>query len=175
MIELRPLSDFNVVPFYNWIKDVDVIRYSLTWFQKTRSNKEVKAWYTSLLANSKDYTRGIFLTSDGSLVGYAGICNISDFNKSGEYFILIGNKELWGKGIGTSVSQQIIDYGFEKLNLNRIFLTVSEPNIGGILAYKKAGFKIEGRLRDACFRDGNFHDKIVMSILKSEFNDKTSS
>lgn len=48
-------------------------------------------------------------------------------------------------------------------------LTVSEPNIGGIRAYEKAGFKFEGRLRQACFREGNYHDKIMMSLLRDEW------
>jgi RimJ/RimL family protein N-acetyltransferase len=52
---------------------------------------------------------------------------------------------------------------------NRVFLTVSEPNIGGRKAYKNAGFKFEGQLRQACLRDNEFHDKIIMSVLKSEW------
>jgi RimJ/RimL family protein N-acetyltransferase len=54
-------------------------------------------------------------------------------------------------------------------------LTVSEPNIGGIKAYENAGFKIEGRLRQACYRNGEFHDKIVMAVLKSEWEKKRTS
>ena len=50
-------------------------------------------------------------------------------------------------------------------------LTVSEPNIGGIKAYKNVGYKIEGRLRESTFRDNNFHDKIIMSVLKSEWEE----
>ena len=53
-------------------------------------------------------------------------------------------------------------------------LTVSEPNIAGIRSYDKAGFKKEGVLRKACFRNGYFHDKIVMSILKEEWDSKQS-
>ena len=48
-------------------------------------------------------------------------------------------------------------------------LTVSEPNIGGIKAYEKSGFRIEGRLREAVCRNNVFHDKIVMSLMKSEW------
>jgi RimJ/RimL family protein N-acetyltransferase len=122
------------------------------------------------LTNHKDYTTGIFLSSNDVLVGYAGICNISNINRSGEYFIFIGDKTQWGKGIGTITTNKIIEHGFDKLNLKRIMLTVSEPNKGGIRAYEKAGFRQEGILRQACFRDDKFHDKILMSILREEFN-----
>ena len=55
--------------------------------------------------------------------------------------------------------------------LNRIFLTVSEANIGGIKAYQNADFKFEGKLRQAYFRENEYHDKLIMFILKSEWKD----
>ncbi len=64
----------------------------------------------------------------------------------------------------------IVDAGFEELNLNCIMLTVSEPNYAAIKAYKNAGFKIEGRMHQACYRDNKFHDKLIMSILRDEWN-----
>ncbi|WP_299104106.1 GNAT family protein [uncultured Tenacibaculum sp.] len=47
------------------------------------------------------------------------------------------------------VTKEILNIGFKEYDLNRIFLTVSEPNIGGVKAYKKDGFKYEGNLREA--------------------------
>jgi RimJ/RimL family protein N-acetyltransferase len=172
MIELKPLSEEHISPFYSWLRDDETIKYSLTSFQQIASDEDIKLWFSNLLFNQNDFTLGIFLSADGTLIGYTGICNISTINKNGEYFIFIGDKSQWGKGIGTITTQKVVQFGFEKLNLNRIMLTVSEPNIGGIRAYEKAGFKIEGKLRQACFRDGEFHDKIMMSILKEEFKEK---
>jgi RimJ/RimL family protein N-acetyltransferase len=103
------------------------------------------------------------------LIGYAGLSNISVTNQSGEYFIFIGEKAAWGKGVGTAVTKQIVHLGFTSHHLNRIMLTVSELNTGGLKAYTKAGFVVEGRLRQAACRQGVFHDKIVMSVLKSEW------
>ena len=48
-------------------------------------------------------------------------------------------------------------------------LTVSESNTDGLKAYTKAGFVVEGRLRQGACRQGVFHDKIVMSVLKAEW------
>ncbi len=169
MIILKPLLEDNINPFFYWLKDEEVIKYSLTSFQEFNSENDIQLWYSRLLSNHSDYTMGIFLSSNDVLVGYTGICNISNINRSGEYFVFIGDKTQWGNGIGTITTKKVIKYGFEKLNLNRIMLTVSEPNIGGIRAYEKAGFKFEGRLRQACFREGNYHDKIMMSLLRDEW------
>ena len=84
-------------------------------------------------------------------------------------FIFIGDKSMWGKGIGCEVTKQILKIAFLEKGLNRLMLTVSEPNIGGVKAYQKAGFISEGKSRQACFRDGEFHDKLIMSILKEEY------
>ena len=172
MIELKPLTEENISPFYSWLRDKETIKYSLSTFQKIDSDEDIKSWYSSVLQNQKDFTVGIFLSLDGTLIGYTGICNISTINNYGEFFIFIGDKDQWRKGIGTITTERVVQFGFEKLNLNRIMLTVSEPNFGGVRAYEKAGFKIEGKLRQSCFRDGKYHDKIIMSILKEEFNKK---
>lgn len=103
------------------------------------------------------------------MIGYAGLSGISVTNQSGEYFLFIGEKALWGKGVGTAVTKQIVHLGFTSHQLNRIMLTVSELNMGGLKAYLKAGFVVEGRLRQAACRQGLFHDKIVMSVLKAEW------
>jgi RimJ/RimL family protein N-acetyltransferase len=103
------------------------------------------------------------------LIGYAGIANISQGNQAGEYFILVGDKRYWGQGIGTAVTRQVVTRGFQQLGLNRIMLTVSVPNEGGVRAYAKAGFQVEGRLRQACYRHHAFHDKLVMSVLRTEW------
>ena len=172
MIELKTLKEQDVQYFYSWINDDEVIKYSLSVFQNMETKEEIGFWFKELLNNTENLQLGIYIKGVNQLIGYAGISNISKFNKSGEYFIFIGDKTQWGRGISTQVTKQILEIGFNKSGLNRIMLTVSEPNIGGVKSYLKAGFKQEGILREASFRDGQFHDKIVMSVLKSEWNSK---
>lgn len=169
MIELKPLHENHAPYFKKWIKDEEAIRYSLSIFQKMKTDDQVKVWLCNTLKDTSTFNRGIFLDGTDQLIGYAGISDLSSTNQSGEYFIFIGDKNYWGKGIGTQVTRKVIELGFGELNLNRIMLTVSEPNKGGVKAYQRAGFKLEGRLREACFRDGDFHDKFVMSVLKGEY------
>lgn len=95
---------------------------------------------------------------------------ISEIVLSGEYFIFIRDKTYHGKGVGTFVTKQIVKLGFEDLGLNRIMLTAFEKNIGAIKAYTKADFKIEGVMRKAFYRDDEFNNKIIMSILKEEWS-----
>ncbi|WP_320020026.1 GNAT family protein [Labilibaculum manganireducens] len=167
MITLKPLTPENLLSFYKWIRDEEAIIYSLSVFQAIKTDQQIEDWYAQAINDSRNSNHGIFV--DGVFVGYAGISGISNINKSGEYFIFIGDKSYWGKGIGTQVTQKIVKMGFEELGLNRIMLTVSVPNIAGVKAYERVGFILEGRYREAAFRNGGYHDKLVMSVLKSEW------
>jgi len=60
-------------------------------------------------------------------------------------------------------------YGFEELNLNRIWLRVYDTNPRARKAYEKAGFVYEGTLRQAEYKHGRYIDVHVMSILKSDW------
>jgi RimJ/RimL family protein N-acetyltransferase len=169
MIKLARMQPEEGACFHPWIADPEVIHYSLSAFQALKAPAQIDHWFAATLRDEKSINLGIYVQDTNELIGYAGLSNLSATNHSGEYFILIGAKAYWGKGVGTEVTKQVLTLGFTEHRLNRIMLTVSESNIGGVKAYTKAGFVVEGRLRAACCRNGLFHDKIVMSVLKAEW------
>ena len=83
--------------------------------------------------------------------------------------ISIFNKDYLGEGYGTEAMSLLIKYGFNNLNLNRIGLDVFSFNERAIGSYKKLGFQEEGRIREDLFYDGEYHDAILMGLLKREF------
>ena len=169
MIKLARMQPEEGACFYPWIGDQEAIQYSLSAFQALKTPAQIDRWFAATLQDEKSINLGIYLPETNTLIGYAGLSNLSATNQSGEYFIFIGEKAHWGKGLGTAVTKQVLAMGFAVHGLNRIMLTVSEPNVGGVKAYANAGFVVEGRLRAACYRNGLFHDKIVMSVLKAEW------
>lgn len=168
-IEFRNLQPSDKEFFFSWIKDKDVIKYSLAKFQNMNNNDDISVWFDLLLADKSSYSKAVVDNTNKKLIGYAGISQISDTNSCGEYFIFIGDKSYHGNGIGTFITKEIVKRGFQELGLNRIMLTACEKNVGAIKAYTNASFKTEGIMRQAFYRDGIFHDKIIMSILKDEW------
>jgi RimJ/RimL family protein N-acetyltransferase len=168
-ISLRSLELSDLDALWHWFADREVVRYSLSLWLFPHSHHETQAWLERTIHDKHTLTLGIVERATDALIGFAGIASISLINRSGEYFILIGNKDCWSKGYGTEVTKLIVEYGFASLNLHRIALTVSDGNSGGLKAYQHAGFTREGVLRQACYRDGQYHDKIVMSILRPEW------
>lgn len=165
----RPLKPSDVNFFKQWILDAEVIRYSMTRFHKISDESQIIDWFQTTLFDSKTFQLGIIDPASKELIGYAGIASINDVDGNGEYFIFIGNKSFWGRGIASSVTKEMVKIGFESLGLHRIFLTASSRNPGAIRAYEKAGFVHEGKMREAFFRNKEHSDKIIMGILRSEF------
>jgi len=104
------------------------------------------------------------------MIGGIGFFRLDYKNRSSEFGIMIGDKTYWNQGYGTEAVRLLLHLGFNTLSLNRIHLRVLENNPRAIRAYEKAGFKHEGRQRQAEFKDGKYIDLLVMSILKSEYS-----
>ena len=74
-----------------------------------------------------------------------------------------------GKGIGSWAIQTTRDFAFCERKLHRLSLDVFSFNIRAKKAYEKAGFRVEGILRDAIWDNGVYADDILMSILEEEW------
>jgi RimJ/RimL family protein N-acetyltransferase len=83
--------------------------------------------------------------------------------------ISVGRKSDWGRGYGTDASKVTIRYGFQELNLHRIWLDVFGYNDRAQDLYRRLGFTEEGRLREHMARDGRRHDVILMGLLRPEW------
>jgi RimJ/RimL family protein N-acetyltransferase len=88
---------------------------------------------------------------------------------------MIGDKRHWNKGLGTEAMQLLLKHGFETLNLHRIYLRVFANNPRAIRSYEKAGFVVDGRLREAHFADGVYIDDLLMSVLRPEWQARNQS
>jgi len=85
--------------------------------------------------------------------------------------IYIGEKKFWSQGYGGEAIELMLAHGFNNLNLNRIYLRVGETNPRGIRCYERVGFIHEGRMRQARFEDGQYINVLLMSVLRSEWQD----
>ncbi len=73
------------------------------------------------------------------------------------------------RGFGTLMMRGILDNVFQDLKAHRLWLDVFETNTRAQHVYERLGFRREGVLREAIFRDGEYHTQILMSILDREY------
>ena len=83
---------------------------------------------------------------------------------------LLKTKEERGKGYSKLATLKTLEFGFNQLGLNRIYLFVQSNNEPAIKLYEKLGFQNEGELRNSVFKNGKFINEKVMGILKEEFD-----
>ncbi len=109
--------------------------------------------------------------SSGKPIGW---CSIRFHTWSGKYHnadlgLCIGEKDRWGKGYGTEVTQLLLRESFEQLNLHKVGWWTFAENKASIALAKKLGFKEEGRLADQVFFNNEFHDSVVLGLTKSQY------
>jgi len=166
-IYLRPLDKEDLDRCLQWINDPQITSTLTMRFPMSRTQEE--NWILSHYKDQSDLPLAIVIKEQDQHIGNCGLHSIDYVNRNAEFGIMIGKKEQWGKGYATEAARLIIDYGFNQLGMHRIFLRVYSHNKRARRAYEKVGFTLEGTMREAYFRDGLYHDELIMSILESEW------
>jgi RimJ/RimL family protein N-acetyltransferase len=108
------------------------------------------------------------IANENELIGAIGLQlkdDVDRFSAEIGYWIA---EPFWGKGIAASALVAMTDYAFKHFKFNRLFAGVFEGNDASIKVLEKAGYKLEGKLRKAVYKDGNFLDEHIYSILREE-------
>ena len=126
-----------------------------------------RSWYRSL-SERRDRKYFVLGDSQHNFLGIIRFDEIDYTNRSMRVGCDIV-REWRGQGYGSKAFLLIKKYCFDYLNMHRLWLAVLETNLVAIHLYEKHGFKVEGRYREAIFRDGCYHDYIIMSFLEEEY------
>lgn len=128
-----------------------------------------KAWYESrVLNNPNQVDFEIHDLETSKLIGHCGLYYINWTYRTGEFGIYLGDTDYRGKGYGSDSLKTLVKYGFDDLNLNRIWAEVYTNNTALDL-YTHVGFKVEGVMRQTVYKNGSYYDSTMIGMLKSEY------
>jgi RimJ/RimL family protein N-acetyltransferase len=169
-IYLRPIEMRDLEKFYRWFNDPNVRNLLLLPFPITRmSEKEFIGRATRL----KDgVVLSIIVRKGDRLIGNVSLFKIDPVGRKAELGVAIADLSMVRKGYGTETMGLVLDYAFGTLNLHRVWLNVHDFNSRARKAYRSLGFVEEGRLRESSYCDGEYHDDILMGILRDEWEKK---
>ncbi|RIK31444.1 MAG: N-acetyltransferase [Anaerolineae bacterium] len=168
-IVLGPLknSDSNVL--WSWINNRDQVLFNAPY--KPVHESQHQAWFESILKRDDVVIFGIRLIKTNELIGACQLHHIDPLSRSAELQVRLGAVGERNKGYGTEAVRQLLRFGFNDLNLHRVYLHVFSANAPAIRVYEKLGLSREGLLRQAVHLDGRYEDVILMGILRDEFKD----
>ncbi|MGQ0778987.1 MAG: GNAT family N-acetyltransferase [Pseudonocardiales bacterium] len=89
--------------------------------------------------------------------------------RNAEFFILLGDAESRGRGIGTEATRLVLDYAFHITNLQNVYLSVLALNKTAIRAYEKAGFHKIGERRQSGYWLGERVNEVLMDAIPADF------
>ena len=166
---LRPLEreDLNA-RYLGWLNDPEVTRYMETGAFPTTA-RDLEKFYDEVTGSRNQIILAVADKKSGQHVGNVKLGPIHWIHRCATFGIMIGDKRFWGRGVGLEATRLMVEFGFERLNLRRIDLGVLAEHDAAVRCYEKAGFKVEGRMRESVFQDGKYGDRLWMGLLRSEY------
>jgi RimJ/RimL family protein N-acetyltransferase len=141
-------------------------------FYFPESMTKLEKWYENLMSEQHGVDGFYFticrLESD-EIVGFAWLVNLNYKDGNAEFRIFLADTELMGAGLGTDALKSILEFSFNNLPLERIYLHVRTKNKRAIRSYEKAGLIAEGTLRKSVRFGGQLVDTLAMAILREEW------
>lgn len=160
-IELKDIDSLN-----QWANSPEIWNMLGGWhFPYSTINTE--QWIRTI--NNNDQKNQIFAidTEEHGLIGTANLVNIDWKNRNAFHGIMLGNKNTRGKGYAQDTVLSLMHYAFNELGLNRLDGDMIATNERSIEFYtKKCGWVVEGIKKEWFYRNGRFHDKVVVGITK---------
>jgi RimJ/RimL family protein N-acetyltransferase len=171
MLKLLPFSRQDFSRLVGW---ADSAEFLMQWagpifthpLDKAQLEKYVQA------AEGDPPSRRIFkavATGSEEVIGHIELNNIDRRNRSAMVSRVLVDPARRGQGFGVELVRKAVELGFGELQLHRLELYVFDFNEAAIVCYRRAGFSVEGRLRESRRVGGEYWSLYVMSLLESEW------
>jgi len=159
-ISIRKFEEKDIPYKVKWINNENNNKY-LHYDLPLREDKTL-IWFRRI-QNRTDRLDFTIIYSDEP-VGLIGLLNIDKKNKKAEYYICLGEEKYKRKGIAYAASMLLIDYAYNELYLNKIYLYTETSNSKAQILFEKIGFKKEGLLKNDLIHNGRKIDRYIYGL-----------
>ncbi len=167
-IILRAIEQSDLPLLQRWSNNPE-IQYWLGGWHAPSSLFVMNNWFERITTDDNNIRFAIEHKELG-LIGTANLVNINWKDKNAFHGMLLGDKEVRGKGIGYEVVSLIMFFAFEELGLNRLDSTIIEYNMASRKLYiEKCGWEVEGIAKEWYFRKNKYWDKLLLGITRSNY------
>jgi ribosomal-protein-alanine N-acetyltransferase len=164
---LRQIQLSDAEDVFNFYSDQEVVKYhdveAFTSIERTESL--IKRWQQGF-QNQQRMRWGITEKQNNIIIGTCGYSFSKNYLCAEIGYELA--KKYWRQGIMLEAIRNIMKFGFQKMEVNRIQATVMLENTPSMNLLLKLGFQEEGILREYGFWKRQFHDIKMFSLLKKD-------
>ena len=167
---LRAIEETDLEVLHKWANDPE-IWHQLGGWHFPGSLNYTKSWFETLKSDKLNQRLAIE-TPELGLIGTANLLDIDWKNRNAFHGMMLGDKDIRGKGYGIDAVMSIMQYAFDELNLERLDGSIIEYNTISYSFYcGKLGWKEEGKRRNYYFRKGRYWDQVIVGITKADYHE----
>ncbi len=165
-LRLRNFTDGDLASVHAYASDLEVVRY-VVWGPNTEADTRnfiTHAKQRALDEQRKEFEMALVLLNNSAVIGAASIHLVNDKEAWIGYCL---NRKYWGQGYATEAARALLDFGFDHLQLHRIYATVDPRNNSPSQILKKIGMVQEAHFRQNKLAKGAWRDTDVYAILEN--------
>lgn len=155
-------SDPRYLQFYPWTE---------------RNETDAREFVGRFLAQQRERPRTRFqlaleLPGEARLIGNCGVRITDPGLREGDLGYEL-SPVYWGQGLATEAARELLRFGFEELNLHRIWACCVAENQASARVLEKVGMRPEGYFQEKEFFKGRWWDQRLFALLESEWKTRT--
>jgi RimJ/RimL family protein N-acetyltransferase len=162
--KLRPWTLEDLNSLVRNANNFNVARFMTDGFPHPYTNENGKAFLE--FATKDTPINNFAIDIQGEAAGGIGIRLQSDIHKKNAEIGYWLGESFWGKGIITEAIKEIIEFGFENYDINRIFAKPFGTNPASQRVLEKSGFKLEGKFEKTLLKNGEYLDELIYAIKR---------
>jgi RimJ/RimL family protein N-acetyltransferase len=163
-VKLRPWTEEDLHRLPELANNYDIAKFMTDQFPHPYTKMNARAFIE--FANSHHPVRIFAIEVNGQCVGSIGIHPQNDImRRNAELGYWLG-KPYWGRGIATEAIRQMVGYGFDNFDIDRIFARPFGTNIASQKVLEKAGFTLEARFEKTILKNGELLDELIYSVRR---------
>ena len=162
---LRAFERDDAERCYRWMNDPNIVRTLKTRYPIAFQN-EIEWLEGAMHASVTERHFAIERKDDRTHIGNASIHEIEWVSRTAAFELFIGEPSAWNRGFGSDAIRTLVRFAFDEMNLRKLRISVFEYNDRAKHVLETQGFVQEGRLRREFYREGTYHDLLILSIFR---------
>lgn len=165
-VDLKKMEEVDLEQVRVWRNSKDVSSFMLS--QTIITAEQQRKWYEAI-RNSAEQLYFIIVSKTGLKLGVVNFNKIDPVTKTAEPGLYIGDTSNRNSFFGMEAYFQLLKFGFEELNLSKVYGTALAVNETAIKMNKSFGYTIESVTRNAIAIDQEMHDVVKLNLLAGDF------